>query len=156
FHFTARFGRGTEAAGRAVRPWLDELRDLPVLVVDDSAINRRILGDWLSTWHMRPTAVESGPAALAALEQARDAGRAFALVLLDRMMPEMDGFMLAARIKQGPGLVGATLMMLSSADRNADIARCRELGVSAYLSKPVRQSELLDTILTVLAASPSG
>ena len=64
------------------------------------------------------------------------------------MMPEMDGFTLAERIKQEPELVGATLMMLSSANRREDAARCRELGVAAYLTKPVRQSTLLDAIMT--------
>ena len=102
---------------------------------------------------MRPTVVDSGLAALVALEQARNAGTPFALVLLDKMMPEMDGFMLVERIQQSPDLAGATLMMLSSADRQGDITHCRELGVSAYLSKPVRQSELLNTILTVLATT---
>jgi two-component system, sensor histidine kinase and response regulator len=153
FHFTARFGRAKESAERPVLKEPNSLHNLPVLVVDDNATNRRILHETLSNWHMKPTVVESGKAALATLEQARNAGTPFALVLLDKMMPEMDGFMLAERIKQNPDPVGATLMMLSSADRRDDVARCRELGVSAYLSKPVRQSELLKTILTVLGTS---
>jgi CheY-like chemotaxis protein len=152
FHFTAQFGHGTELAESAIIRPPESLHDLPVLVVDDNATNRRILHDTLSSWHMRPTVVESGPAALAALRQARDAGAAFPLVLLDRMMPDMDGFTLIERIKEDPDLVGATLMMLSSGDRHADLARCRELGVSAYLSKPVRTSELLAAIQTVLTA----
>ncbi len=147
FHFTARFGRAKESARRDVREELDSLQNMPVLVVDDNATNRRILHEMLSTWQMKPTVVESGKAALATLEQARNAGKPFALVLLDKVMPEMDGFMLAERIKQNPDLVGASLMMLSSADRHGDVSRCRELGVSAYLSKPVRQSELLNAIL---------
>jgi signal transduction histidine kinase/DNA-binding response OmpR family regulator len=152
FHFTAQFGRADGVAKRAVHHGPMDLRDLPVLVVDDNATNRRILHEMLSSWHMKPTVVESGPAALAALERARNAGTPFPLVLLDMAMPDMDGFMLAERIKQNPELVGATLMMLSSADRHNDSARCRELGVSAYLSKPVRHSDLLNTIRTVLAA----
>jgi signal transduction histidine kinase/DNA-binding response OmpR family regulator len=153
FHFTARLGRAKNAAARVVRKDPAFLHDLSVLVVDDNATNRRILHELLSSWHMKVTAVESGRAALAALEQAGNAGTSFPLVLLDKMMPEMDGFMLVERIKQNPELVGATLMMLSSGDRHGDVARCRELGVSAYLSKPVRQSELLNTILTVLATA---
>jgi signal transduction histidine kinase/CheY-like chemotaxis protein len=152
FHFTARFGQEEPTESATIRP-PESLHDLPVLVVDDNATNRRILHDTLSSWHMRPTVVETGPAALSALRQARDAGAAFPLVLLDRMMPEMDGFALIEQIKEDPDLVGATLMMLSSGDRHADLARCRELGVSAYLSKPVRTSELLAAIQTVLTVA---
>jgi CheY-like chemotaxis protein len=74
-------------------------------------------------------------------------------VLLDSMMPEMDGFSLAAELRRNPDLAAATVMMLSSADRQGDMARCRELGVAAYLIKPVRQSMLLDAIMTALGTS---
>ncbi len=93
--------------------------------------------------------------ALIALEQVRQTGSPFALVLLDAMMPEMDGFTLARRIKQETDLTVATLMMLSSANRGEDAARCRELGVAAYLTKPVRQLTLLDAIMTSLSPSVS-
>jgi CheY-like chemotaxis protein/HPt (histidine-containing phosphotransfer) domain-containing protein len=105
---------------------------------------------------LRPTVIASGREALAELEKAHRADNPYALVLLDGMMPEMDGFDLAGRIKEQPGLVGAALMMLSSADRKGDSARCRELGVSAYLVKPIRQSDLLDAIVTTLHAHGHG
>ena len=70
-------------------------------------------------------------------------------------MPEMDGFTLAERIRTDPEPMGSTLMMLSSANRREDAARCRELGVSTYLTKPIRQSTLLDAIMTSLGASAS-
>ena len=79
-------------------PDREQVRDLPVLIVDDNTTNRRILYDVLSHGGMRPTIVESGQAALAALTHARDLGTPFPLVLLDAMMPEMDGFTLAAHI----------------------------------------------------------
>ena len=152
-HFTARFGlaRGPAARPKPVQP--APVRGLPVLVVDDNATNRRILQEMLTNWGMRPTVVEGGREALASLERARASGSPFALVLLDAMMPEMDGFTLAERIRQDPELVGSTLMMLSSANRREDSARCRELGVARYLTKPVRQSTLLDAIMTTLGAS---
>ncbi len=153
FHFTARFGVAQRPAARPGPTEPARLQGLSVLVVDDNATNRLILREMLTNWGMRPTAVESGPAALTALERARAAGEPFALVLLDGMMPEMDGFTLAERIQQEPGLVGAALMMLSSAGRREDAARCRQLGVAAYLTKPVRQSTLLDSILTALGQS---
>ncbi len=152
FHFTARFGLSSAAETRSVLGF-ESLHNLHVLVVDDNATNRRILQEMLTNWRMKPTVVDGGPSALAALEQAQAAGQPFALVLLDSMMPEMDGFDLAERIRERPEFVGATLMMISSADRRDDADRCRQLGVSAYLTKPIRQSELLDAIMTALGAS---
>ncbi|MBZ5592796.1 MAG: response regulator [Acidobacteriia bacterium] len=151
FHFTATFGRAAEAATRTA-PDLASLENLRVLVVDDNATNRRILQEMLTSWRMRPATAASGAAALAALEQAGVAGEPFALVLLDAMMPEMDGFELAERIRNRKDFAGATLMMLSSAGQGRDAARCREIGVAAYLTKPVQHSTLLDSILTCLGA----
>jgi len=151
FHFTAAFLR-SQNSPPIVPLQAMPLSGLPVLVVDDNATNRRILHEILTSWNMQPTVVAGGREALAALDQARRAGSPFALVLLDGMMPEIDGFELAARIKEQPDLVGAALMMLSSADRKEDAARCRQLGVSAYLVKPVRQSDLLDAIMNTLSA----
>jgi len=151
FHFTAAFSRATETAPRTVSD-LASLRDLRVLVVDDNDTNRRILEEMLLSWRMRPASASSGAAALAVLEQAGKAGEPFALVLLDAMMPEMDGFELAERIRDRPDLAGATLMMLSSAGQGRDAARCREIGVAAYLTKPVQHSTLLDAIMTCLGA----
>jgi CheY-like chemotaxis protein len=156
FHFTARFGpaRGPVARPAPAEPAL--LYGLAVLVVDDNATNRFILHEMLSNWGMKPTVVEAGREALFVLQEARKAGSPFGLVLLDAMMPEMDGFTLARRIKQDPDLEVATLMMLSSANRGEDAARCRELGVATYLTKPVRQSTLLDAIMTSLGSAASG
>jgi two-component system, sensor histidine kinase and response regulator len=152
FHFTARFGW---AAISVESPPAEpvNLQNLHVLVVDDNATNRRILQEVLTNWHMRPTVVDGGLAALAALEQAWHAGEPYALVLLDQMMPDMDGFMVAERIRQHPALLGHTVMMLSSADHRGDTVRCRELGVAAYLSKPIRQSVLWDAIVSALGTT---
>jgi PAS domain S-box-containing protein len=156
FQFTAQFGRSTspqpDFPAEAV-----QLSGLSVLVVDDNATNRRILQEILTNWGLVPTVVPGGKEALAALDEARRQGRPFALILLDGMMPEMDGFELAARIKEQPDLVGAALMMLSSGDRKEDSARCKQLGVAAYLVKPVRQSDLLDAIVNTLSErGPAG
>jgi PAS domain S-box-containing protein len=171
FHFTARLGRGSRAGQRRPPIDLTDLRDLRVLVVDDNATNRRILEEVLTNWHMRPDLAESGVSALAALRQAEEAGEPYALVLLDAMMPEMDGFTLAAEIQRrgegttgrpggtaersdvvrAPGRATPTLMMLSSAAQAGEAARCRELGVAASLTKPIKQSTLLDTIVTTLS-----
>jgi signal transduction histidine kinase/DNA-binding response OmpR family regulator len=153
FHFLARFGPARCPVPRTEPAALTHVHGLPVLVVDDNATNRRILQEMLTKWGMRPTVVEGGREALAAIEQARSTGTPYTLVLLDAMMPEMDGFTLAERIRKAPEPMGSTLMMLSSANRREDAARCRELGVSTYLTKPIRQSTLLDAIMTSLGAS---
>jgi PAS domain S-box-containing protein len=149
FHFTARFGLPEPAVvGTTPRPV--ELRGLRVLVVDDHATNRRILEEVLTNWQMRPSLFATAPAALAAMREAAAAGQPFPLVLLDAHMPEMDGFTLAARIQRSPELATATLVMLTSAGQSGDVARCRALGISASLMKPIKQSDLLATILTAL------
>ena len=150
FHFTAQFdlGKGTASS---VRPSeLAALSNLPILVVDDNATNRRILDKVLSAWQMTPTSAESGQAALAILEQACLAGRKFPIILTDMQMPDMDGFTLAEKIQNNPAYSGAIIMMLTSAGQRGDAARCRELGITAYLTKPIRQSDLLDAIRVAL------
>src|SRR5262249_21667624 len=109
-----------------------------------------ILADMLANWRMRPTAVGGGRAALAEMKRAAAAGKPFPLVLLDAVMPDLDGFAVAQEIKHDPALAGATIMMLTSADNKGDLARCRELGIATYLRKPVKQSELLNAVLTAL------
>jgi signal transduction histidine kinase/DNA-binding response OmpR family regulator len=131
-----------------------KLRDLHALIVDDNFTNRRVLHGMLSRWGMKPTAVDGGRAALQAIEVAKNAGYPFPLILLDGQMPEMDGFTLAEQIHKDPALVNATIMMLTSAGHLGDAARCRELGISAYLVKPIRQGELLDAICQLLDKTP--
>jgi PAS domain S-box-containing protein len=155
FWFTARFTVQSSPQPKAVPAQVRDLQHLPVLIVDDNATNRRILQEMLKNWRMRPTAVEAGSSALAAIEQASSAGRPYPLILVDGHMPEMDGFTLVEQIQQNPALTGAAIMMLTSGGNRGDIARCRELGIAAYLTKPVKQSELLEAIMKVLG-SPSG
>ena len=152
FHFTTRLT--PTGAVPAPAPPVDAaaLEDLPVLVVDDNATNRRILLEMLSNWRMRPQAADGGRSALAALREAALAGHPFPLVLLDANMPDLDGFDLADEIRQHVEMAGATIMMLTSADRPGDIARCQKLGIAAHLMKPIKQSELLDSIMAVLGA----
>jgi len=150
FHFTANF-KVQKTASRMVVPRDPEtLHDMRVLVVDDNATNRQILVKMLDSWRMVPTTADSGAKAMVTLTEAKGIGRTFPLILLDAQMPEMDGFALAEYIKRHPSFRAATIMMLSSAGQRGDALRCRELGVSAYLTKPIRQAELMDAILTAL------
>ncbi|WP_149108331.1 response regulator [Limnoglobus roseus] len=154
FHFTTRLGLQTGPAPAPVTSTV-ALKDLPVLVVDDNATNRRILQELLTIWGMKPTVVDGGAAALNTLRHAAEVGETFAIVLLDYMMPGMDGFTLAGEIKQHPELTHASLVMLSSATGPRERDRCREVGIAAYLSKPIKQSELLDALVTSLGGVPA-
>jgi len=130
------------------------LRDVRVLVVDDNATNRRILEGMLLRWQMKPTSVGGGNAALTELAAAREGGQPYQLILTDMNMPDMDGFELVEAIRRKPELSAATIMMLTSSGHRGDAARCQELGVSAYLLKPIRLSELREAIARVLGARP--
>jgi CheY-like chemotaxis protein len=146
FHFTARFQLGKEQPPK--RPTeLRHLKNLPVLVVDDNATNRRIFQEVLIHWNMAPATVDGGPAALEAMEQAVREAKPFRLLLLDCMMPEMDGFTLAEKIGRNTAFGSPTMMMLSSAARPGDAERCQKLGIARYMTKPVVQDELLEAIL---------
>jgi PAS domain S-box-containing protein len=154
FYFTARFPRVCRIAPRPAPPpaWVD-LSDLPVLIVDDNATNRQILFEMLTSWKMRPTVTAGGGEALAMMKAAHAAGRPFQLILSDGQMPEMDGFMLAETVKGDPEFRRVPMILLTSAGRPGDGARCRELGIAGFLNKPVKQSELLDTIAAVMGGA---
>jgi PAS domain S-box-containing protein len=149
FHFTAMLELKKSESEPLPRE-SQELIDLPVLVVDDNASNRRILKEILTNWHMKPTLANSGAEALTALETANSTN-SFALVLLDVHMPEMDGFAVAKQIRNRYMHQGPKIVLLTSASSPSDVARCRELGISNYLSKPIKQSELFDAIVTAMA-----
>jgi signal transduction histidine kinase/CheY-like chemotaxis protein len=149
FHFTISFGAAHEPP-----PSLPDgqvsLAGVPVLVVDDNVTNRRILTEILWSWKMKPASAASGAEALAMLRRASERGDSFALVVSDVHMPEMDGFDLVLRIRNSPQLAGAVVMMLTSGETQGDVARCRELGISVYLTKPVRRADLRAAVIAAL------
>ena len=141
FHFTAQLPVRDTLAPDARRADASQLEGMRVLVVDDHPINRRILHEMLTYWRMQPTVTESGAEALAEMLRAAKAGTPFPLVLLDGMMPEMDGFMVAEKIREHLELSSATVMMLSSAMPAGATARCGELGggeLSPEAGQPIR------------------
>jgi signal transduction histidine kinase/CheY-like chemotaxis protein len=147
FHLTATFER-QRGSSIHVPAEPETLHGLPVLIVDDNETNRRILMEMLTSWKMEPKAVDGGPAALAELE--RDA---YPLVLLDAMMPGMDGLELAEAIRRDGPAERPRLLLLSSAGRPEDGEKLRELGIARCLIKPVKQSDLLDAITSVLGVA---
>ena len=150
FHFTLKLMRGKQPANTGAKLEPAVLQEVAVLVVDDNSTNRQILNELLSHWGMRPTLAENGKRGIEILEQTSANGAAFPLILLDSHMPDMDGFTFAKRVKNDPRFKGSIIMMLTSGGQRGDGLRCRDLRISAYLVKPIQQTELLEAILTVL------
>jgi signal transduction histidine kinase/CheY-like chemotaxis protein/HPt (histidine-containing phosphotransfer) domain-containing protein len=150
FDFTARFWVQSATTATAETVAVNALTDLPVLVVDDNATNRRILDGILLGWGMRPTLAASAREALSILTGASESSVPFALILTDSRMPEMDGFQFVERVRQMPSFEAATVLMLSSVQTTEELGRSRELGLSSYLTKPVRRSTLLSAITEAL------
>jgi len=154
FHFTARLRLLKNFPDEDLPPLPERLVKQRVLIVDDDDTNRMVMTEMVAGWGMHPTSVANGRAALAELKAAADGANPYSMVLLDDEMPHMDGFALAEEIKKLPRLQVAVIMMISSADPAREMAQCRDAGINYALTKPVGQSELLDTILTVL--QPAG
>ncbi|MCK4412517.1 MAG: response regulator [Candidatus Eisenbacteria sp.] len=150
FHFTLPFTRCKNPPVPRHARDSERLSGLRVLIVDDNATNRKVYEEMLRGWRMTPTSVAGGKEALAALWTASGSPEPFELVILDAMMPGLTGFDLAERVHKVPEFHGMKLILTTSAGQRGDAARCRELGISAYLTKPVKQSDLLDTILMVI------
>lgn len=146
FHFTGRFGLGR---GSGAARWAEfaRLRNLPALVVDDNLTNRHIMVEVLRRWKMIPAEAEGGQQALELLERSKRTRNPYAVILLDSQMPDVDGFTVAEFVKRDPELAGAVVLILTSGGRPGEAGRCRQLGIAAYLLKPVKQSELLEAIL---------
>lgn len=150
FHSTVCLSRSNEPSSKSIPTDFSSLKGINVLVVDDNATNRRILEESLRVWGMKVTSVDGGKAALDNMKKAEIMGCPFDIVLVDYMMPGMDGFQLAEKIKTDPSIANVTVIMLTSAGLRGDVAMCVELGISDYLLKPIKQQQLLETITNSL------
>ncbi|MBT4101075.1 MAG: response regulator [Gemmatimonadetes bacterium] len=148
FHFTVQLRPTDESGGPRLEP--ADLEGLSVLIVDDNEANRLILREGLSNWGMDPVPVTNGKAALRAMKSAQEAGSPFDLVILDGMMPEMDGLEVATAMKQDRDLNSPTVMMLTSLDDPDYIDRVLSQGVRSCLRKPVAPTDLLNALLAAL------
>ena len=149
FYFEATFEVGAEA--RVTDPrGQDGIVGLKTLVVDDSSTNRLILGDMVSAWGAVPTLVEDGPRALDELKRAAAEGSPYRLLLLDRRMPGVDGFEVVERLDENTRRLDKAILMLTSDTRADYIARCQPLGITRYLVKPVKRSDLLQAIMQAI------
>ena len=152
FHFTAHLGKVNQPAVPPEELVLEPGTPAGVraLIVDDNATNRRLLEELLRRWGVETESASGAEAALDTMRLRLAEGCAFQVVLTDAQMPEVDGFELAERIRRDPDLAGPVIMMLTSVGEHGDAARCRALAVGAYLSKPIRQSELREAVAGVL------
>jgi two-component system, sensor histidine kinase and response regulator len=153
FHFTVRLISETDnAAVTRSQTSPVTLQGMKVLIVDDNGTNRLILHKMAEHWGMNPTSVLDGEQALNELSASENANHAFGLILTDMHMPGMDGFGLVGHLKARVKFSTPTIMMLTSGARRGDAARCEELGIAAYLTKPVRQAELREAVIRALRA----
>jgi two-component system sensor histidine kinase/response regulator len=153
FIFTAWFGVQAKPAMPSPVS-ASQLCDVSVLIVDDNFTNRRVLEGMLSRWGMKRASVDSAEAAIPAMQAAARQGNPFSIVIVDGQMPGTDGFTLVKQIHECSELATTTIVMLTSLGQKGDAARCRQLGIAAYLMKPARQNELLETLCRVISKSP--
>ncbi len=149
FWFTARFEK---QAGGGITPRPGKLKDIRILTVDDNDTNRAILHHLFSSWEMREQQAASAVDALSIIHADAARGKMFDLAVLDMHMPNMDGLELAREIKKDPRFASIRLVMLTSMDRQEDPEALRETGVDAYLTKPVKQSQLFDCLSMVMSS----
>jgi two-component system, sensor histidine kinase and response regulator len=150
FHFTVKLEIGRQCDSRLSSEHLKRLENLPILIVDDNATHCRILESMVRSWKMLPTAAMGGRSALSALKTNETHAFPFHLLLIDADMPGIDGFALVKQLEAKPGFAAASIMMLNSNSLHGAASRCRELGISAHLVKPIERRELLETLSRLL------
>jgi PAS domain S-box-containing protein len=141
---------GTQQRHAALASLTTDLRGLRVLVADDNETNRNIVHHQVTSWGMKNGSAEDGPSALEMLRSAAERGESYDLTILDMQMPKMDGLELAQKIKAEPSISSTKLIMLSSIGQRGEGEKARQAGIEAYLTKPVRQSQLYDALATVM------
>ncbi len=150
FHFTARFRLSPPKPMDKVDPRRFDLTGLPILAVDDNATNRLIFKEMTASWGLVPSLAASGEEGLSLMKAAFEAGKPYKLLLLDWQMPGMDGFQVAEQVRKGPFGADTQIILLTSGGQIGDAERCREIGISGYLLKPVKKSELLAALLMAI------
>ncbi len=156
FLFTLPFGIQNKSE-LEIQQEILTLKDIPVLIVDDCLNERKFLERMVSFWEMKPVSVRNAVEAMMAMEYARNTQTPFALAILDANLSEIDGFALAREIKQSEHFKDTKTIILTSTGMRGDGRKCRELGISAYLTKPVDQSDMLNAIVAVMESSvPEG
>ena len=148
FWFTAVFEKRFEGKERRIFV-SEDIRGKRILIVDDNATNRYVLREQLKSWQCRFGEASSGEQALKELRRALVAKDPYEIAILDMQMPEMNGETLGKKIKQDPALKNVILILMTSMGERGDANRMKEIGFSVYLTKPVKQSQLYDSLITV-------
>ena len=141
FHFTVSVGCVGEPFGQ-LAPGEGTLEGTSVLIVDDNPTNRWVLVEQLRGWGMRPEAAEGAEQALAMIQAHAEGGDPFRMVVTDLHMPGTDGFGLVTSMRERWASQQMVVLMVTSGEHPGDLARSRQLGIAAYLTKPVRRNEL--------------
>ena len=153
FRFTGWFGNATSltnAVNRTIETSLSRLRVLRVLIVDDDAMSRQIMQRQIASWGMIVEAFAVPSDAHMALLAAAERGEAFDIAFIDMRMPTIDGFSLGRAILSEPVLKGIRLIMVTAFDDREAARAAIDCGFSAFLAKPIKQSSLLDCIVSVI------
>ncbi|MDP6038509.1 MAG: response regulator, partial [Candidatus Latescibacteria bacterium] len=156
FWFTARFGLSRSMPFQEPKDADVRLSNLRVLVVDDNSINRRVYEDIVGTWGMVFEGAESVVEGMESLRAAVEKEQPFDLMLIDVHMGSLDGFAMADRVLADRDLSDVCMLLLTSAGRRGDGARCRELGIAGYLVKPITSGELHNAIQAALHIKKKG
>ena len=151
FFFNIQLEVVPEAESKRHHPDSAELRGVRVLIIDDNATNREILAHQTVSWEMKNESACSGPEGLTKLRSAAQEGQPFDLIILDMQMPDMDGLEVAQKIKTDPAIANVQMIMLTSIGLPGDAQKVKKSGISAYLTKPVRQSDLYSSLVKILA-----
>lgn len=150
FHFTARLSIADPGLMPPQRRTASLPRDFRILVVDDFAVNRRIVLEMLKNWGLEGIEAKNAGEALDRLREAADAGQPFRLLLTDLNMPEVDGYTLVEEVQQKYGSERPKIILLTSGERSDETERRKRLAIDAHLLKPIKQSDLFDSIAEVL------
>ena len=132
-----------------------DVRGLHTLVVDDNPTNRLVLERFLRSWSMHPESASGGTEALHLAREAKAQGEPFTVAILDLNMPHMDGIELARSLRADPESAPRWLVLLTSSAQRGEARKARDAGIDAYLTKPVRQSQLYDCLVDLVAAAPA-
>ncbi len=155
FHFTLTLPIDTTTKKKDHTSAVD-LENKRILIVDDNETNRFILRNMLTNWHINHSDVADGESAIKMMEEAMLKNKPYDLVLMDGQMPGMDGFETSRRINNTPQLSKPIILMATSMGIGKELEKCEEVGISGYLVKPVKQSDLLDAIVMAFDETEDG
>jgi len=154
FHFTARFMLPPHEDDRpGLRPKM-LFADLPLLLIEDNASSRRVILEWGMFWGLKVREAESADEAIVILDDAKERKKPFQIILVDANLPGHDSFVILDYLKDNPEMAKSIIMMMSSSSSRLDVSPWLKVGISSHLAKPIKPSELKNSILNILGLAP--